>query len=859
MPIPGSSIDVPCSLFSGLNTELSPSDLPEGVSPSNQDVAFLPGSVFTRPGAHRLFTTVNPLPGNSLSGVQYFKTFSPDGGALVRDNGVGGLPAGAAVGPQTILLDGNGYWWQELVDSAPGVLNQQWQIVPVGTSVQSSSGFNREFFSFSDGVHGLVRPLAIDQSGSWRRVSQDGPAVAPTVADSATAGNVAAGVHQCVVMFLTDTGYLTAPSPPVSWTAAGGKKVALSNIPIGPSNIIARVFAFTGAGGDNFFTILQNVTYPSAVSALVVFDNTSTTATLGFTDTTLFDATAIDIPGNNQFALVPVSPCLGFFYYANRLFAWGELNRVTNLRNMAFGGGTAAPNGSTPLGWTVVTAGGSLSRYGTIPTDLFWVISGDGTNNPKGQITQSVYRDAFGISILQPSESYSFYCVAGRGNVDVTGNLIADIYSATGGGQLAQAIIALNRLPIVNIGSGGVAAQASLVSQPFNNAMPATIPSDAVLRVYTQGTAGVQQVAIAEMSVVSAAQPYRLVARGSYVNNPESFDSVTGDIGPSSDNTPIQELFSIRDNLYILTSEKLHETTDDSSFEPSGWTIRQVADKCGSFGPRASSGGEDWRIWAGPTGLRIFEGQFPWKVSQEIQTKWDQINPLGWAGIWVKNDSIARRCYIGVPVNQTTPDQIYVLDYRELDTAYEIGKGDTIHISFTGKMIASDLARKWTVWNLAANHADIVQRFGNTSHFCIGGPYGNIHYFDAAKLTDDDYGQIASFYVTYFFINHEAEMQLGVGSHRKLYTYLTAYVSGTGNLLVTPLTDSIFISASPTLSYQLPFSAGNDLEWMLNVTAERVAFKFQSFPVTGTDNGFNLQKMVVKLREDPWMPVRGAI
>ena len=48
-----SSVDVPLSLFSSLNTELSAETLPDGISPDNQDVVYLPGSVSTRPGAVR--------------------------------------------------------------------------------------------------------------------------------------------------------------------------------------------------------------------------------------------------------------------------------------------------------------------------------------------------------------------------------------------------------------------------------------------------------------------------------------------------------------------------------------------------------------------------------------------------------------------------------------------------------------------------------------------------------------------------------------------------------------------------------------------------------------------------------------
>ena len=801
-----------------------------------------------------------------MSGVQYFKTFNPEpfipnlpGQASNFDNY-----------PQSVLVDTDGMYWREFIDpaitgqgSSPGVLQEMYRLVPPGTKVQSATAFGREYFAFSDGVHGTVRPLALDSHGATPRpVSQEGPGWHPLVADSATAGSISAGTHQCVVMFLTDSGYLTRPSIPVSWNAAGGKQVTLTNIPLGPSNVIARVFAFTGAGGDNFSTILENVTFPTSVSALVLNDNTSSSVTLDFSDDALFAATPIDVDGNNLFALVPLAPCLGFFTYANRLFAWGELNRVQNLLNLTFMGGGA--NSTNPAGWAVATSGGQtvtgasvLSSGAGFSFDVYWQITGDGTTNPKGQLTQSCYRDNFGIEILLPSTNYTVFLTAIRlSNTSGNGTLVVDV--ANGGSVLATANFPLSDLP-VDTGNGSGYPQ--MLSQPFNLTMPGTIPSGSVLRVYATGVDNGGKVAVTQIHIVPTANPYRLVARGSYVNNPESFDGVTGDIGPASDPTPMRDMFVLRDTLYMLTAERLHETNDDPSFEPSGWSIREVARECGSFGVHASTGGEDWRAWAGPTGYRIFEGQFPWKISQEIQTKWDAINLAAQQTIWTCNDPVNRRAYVGVPTGAaTSPNQIYVLDYRQLDTAYEIGKGDTIHISFTGKMIASDLARKWTVWNLASNHGAILSRAYNQSQFVIGGPYANIHYLDPAFYTDDDYGQIASEYYSYFFINHEAEMQMGVGSHRKLYTYLTLFVSGVGQLTVTPYAASLTNPYASLPPLTLTLTPGHDIEWPINVLSERASFKFKVTPLQGqTDAYFNLQKMVVKLREDPWMPVRGAI
>ena len=72
---------------------------------------------------------------------------------------------------------------------------------------------------------------------------------------AAAAGNIAPGVHQVCVMFQTRQGYLTKPGPATSWTASGGKRAVVTNIPTGPRNVVARIVCFTGAGGDSFYYV----------------------------------------------------------------------------------------------------------------------------------------------------------------------------------------------------------------------------------------------------------------------------------------------------------------------------------------------------------------------------------------------------------------------------------------------------------------------------------------------------------------------------------------------------------------------------------------------------------------------------
>ena len=139
--------------------------------------------------------------------------------------------------------------------------------------------------------------------------------------------------------------------------------------------------------------------------------------------------------------------------------------------------------------------------------------------------------------------------------------------------------------------------------------------------------------------------------------------------------------------------------------------------------------------------------------------------------------------------------------------------------------------------------------------------FASIYWFNPLKYTDDDYGQVDPYYVTYFFVNHEAEMALQLDLGRKLFKAFAAFCSGIGTLKVTPYAASL-LNPYPVPPL-IPFSAApvSDLGAGLNVTTERAAFKIESIPIIGqTDNTFNLQKFIVWLRKDSIAPrLYGAI
>lgn len=126
----------------------------------------------------------------------------------------------------------------------------------------------------------------------WTGVSpvRNAAGLAPTstfsAADGAAdlSGGLDIGIHKFAIAFVTDTGFVTQPGPkisgtftPVSYTAPGQKKVDLSGIPLGGSEVVARWILVTRANEELYFFA------PGGF----INDNTSTTLTLDFFDSDL--------------------------------------------------------------------------------------------------------------------------------------------------------------------------------------------------------------------------------------------------------------------------------------------------------------------------------------------------------------------------------------------------------------------------------------------------------------------------------------------------------------------------------------------------------------------------------------------
>src|SRR5208282_3521436 len=135
--------------------------------------------------------------------------------------------------------------------------------------------------------------------------SDVGPSVQSTSSGTATiSGNVVAGLHQISVIFETRSGYRTKPSPPLAFNASGGKLLQVTNIAIGPQNVVARILIFTpligasqqGQTSGLFYAILPNMR---------IADNTTTQIIIDFSDNALIAGASF----TNSFNLVELGEC----------------------------------------------------------------------------------------------------------------------------------------------------------------------------------------------------------------------------------------------------------------------------------------------------------------------------------------------------------------------------------------------------------------------------------------------------------------------------------------------------------------------------------------------------------------------
>src|SRR5258708_21817848 len=158
----------------------------------------------------------------------------------------------------------------------------------------------------------------------------------------------------------------------------------------------------------------------------------------------------------------------------------------------------------------------------------------------------------------------------------------------------------------------------------------------------------------------------------------------------------IRAAFKLRERLYFVKEHSLHATQDDGTNEPALWSIAEISRRLGTPSVRGVGIGEDWVVIAHSTGLYIFSGGEPVKISQEIQPTWNQINWQYAQTLWVTVDTKERRIYIGAPFGSaTTPNRMLMLDYHDLDSASDIESRPPVKCTLTARKTPTAHSRTW--------------------------------------------------------------------------------------------------------------------------------------------------------------------
>jgi hypothetical protein len=657
-------------------------------------------------------------------------------------------------------------------------------------------------------------------------------------------GSIAAGVHQVAVAFLTRQGYITQPSPAISWTSIGNCRAQVTGIPLPLqlSNIVARIVMFTASGGASFYYTTGDEGSPQ----MQINDTSTTTWFVDFSDSDVLAGTLAD-PLFNQLEL---GECAGAIGYSDRMFWWGERNKLPNWQNLSFDGGFDAASG-VPLGWTpdpTFYAGGQ--RDNGVFGGAFDIL-GDGATATRGLITQSAVVDSLGVTRIANQTAYSVRARVRAVNAPTQGTLHIHLYSASTG---------LNTTGIqVTAAQANAAAPWQEFIAPLTAAL-ITVPSDLLLRVYADGTPSFDAgFSVDNIEIFPTNTPYNTsVVRASFAANPESYDGVTGLLEiADGDGQAVRAAFELRGILYFVKDHALYSTQDSGVNEPASWSVTEVSRTVGTPSVQGVDIGEDWAVIAARQGLYIYDGGEPVKISQEIQPLWDQINWAAGHTLWVRVDTRNRRILCGVPLGSaTTPSIVLMLDYRSCFSSSEIASLGPYHFStISGKLFSAGRSRRWCPWSIVANGATLAERPDGTAQLFLGNGAGNGKIYELLPTQySDDGAAINAYYTTFFFLSHDLEQQYDVRSHRKLFSYLTLYAQGSGTLNLSAFTDNeAFGSSLPALPLVSP--SPRDLELPINVLAERVAFQFGT---SAPGAWFSMQRFIPSLMPDPWAIVRGV-
>ena len=702
------------------------------------------------------------------------------------------------------------------------------------------------------------------------------------------------GTRQGTVFFITRNGFWTAPAPPVTFNVPENTQAILaSQIPIGPPNVIARAIVFTEGGangvpGASFYTIptpvtfiVQGVTFTA--SSLFINDNTTTTATFSFPDSTLLSSTEVDIQGGNLFNLEELPDAAWNLQYAGRT-VWGRVrNQIQNFLNLSFDGGyLSTPNAKlSPLGWIQETSTGTGTLLvSPIFGNSYYINNITGATSPPqfDLIYQSAFQDINLVPILQNQTAYSVRVTCRTPSSARGGDLIIDLTALNSNGfgqQFGEFVLSLVRMT-----STMQTFEGTLLTNSTLN-----IPSNLQLRVYGSNMPDGADIEIDRIMIFPTEDPTNLTGltisygqdESGGDSDPESFDQVTGIIDTQTvNNQPANGGFQLRALLYIVKESSLGFLKDTPNQEPANWSpFEEVSNVAGACGIHAYTidkhKGAEWASMACQNGWYLFNGGAPTPIQIEIQDIWNAINWDAAEGVSICNDIPNQKMYAAIPlptpnpwmttaeVNAapTSPNVILTLDYKGIGTIDELMAGMSLHMTLAGKLAVHDIRRKWSLWTIPTPFIGLVKRSELLSlvMFCNGINSSKIYFLDPTVRGFDDGVPFVSSYCTYGFIDTSKQDSLPMfGQFNKRYRFFDLLASGEGNAGLA-FFQNVLAAPYPYIvpgGIDLDNPAANDIQGPLDEYAQRV------FVEIGMASGwFSISRLTLSGAADSWAAIRG--
>lgn len=695
-----------------------------------------------------------------------------------------------------------------------------------------------------------------------------GDATGGTLVFAGTAQFISSGTRQGVVFFGTRNDAETFPSIPVMFTIpTNTSTLVCSQIPIGPPNCSYRQVSITepgqnGVPGGDFYTIddpvkytVNGVNYVS--NSFRIPNNTDTSISLTFRDSDLLAARRIDVQGQDLFNQVELGNPAWVQSYAGRLFYGLTQAKVQNFINLSFDGGYLPSAILQPLGWNIAGSGGALLPSPIFGNSYYVQNTTGATVATLGLISQSAFRDFYGVEIIRPNIGYSVRVTARIPSGNPNGNLVIDLFSA---GQTVGSFT----IPF---------AAMQTTMQTFSGVLTAGLaqtPPDLTYRIYGTDMADGADYEIDRSEVFPTRQPVNETdIQVSYVGDPEGVDGDTGNIQTNSENTqPCNGAVVMYDLLYLLKDKSMYYTQDSSGDEPSQWGVHEVSNKAGACGVNAYDSGEEWILMANRNGIYLFTGGEPRKVSQEIQQVWDALNWDAGKSIWVRNDVTKRKFYVGVPlptpnfwlpdapVNAAPhfPNVVLMCSYEGQSTGGEVTEANPLAATFYGDILAEELKRKWTILQIPCPYADfITQANGESAPLLFGNGINNskIYILDS---TNDDGKEIPWRYVTYGFgSDKDVQKNPALGAGRKRWSYWIGTIIGAGSAIMKLWSNRL----DGGIFYQVPVTLTPDdfdRERPLNIAGNRMYVEYKS---GGIDSTMDLSQMTLIGTKDVFNSITG--